>query len=175
MPSKLERYYDLLDRWLKYYGFEQLNVHTDAGADKVYRRSRLEAVKFGKVDFYVCTKFIPCADNTSVRDYSMRMFTLASRHRSGAPLGFGAMLQVFPLIITEKITNELADFIKTKYCPKHYAASEFPSVIDLDTGYVYFYQTTPIWGYAYYSGYRRDSYNFFSPKAWENFSGSSNS
>ena len=167
MSTKLEQYCDLLDQWLKYFGFEQLNVHAEAGADKVFRRSRVEAAKFGKVDFYVCTKYIPGANNSLVQDFSSKMFSLASRHRSGAPLGFGAMLQVFPLVITENITNELADFLKSKYCPKHYAASEFPSVIDLNTGYVYFYQSTPIWGYAYYNGYRRDSNNFFSPEVWK--------
>ena len=167
MTSKIEQYYNLLDQWLKYFGFEQLNVHAEAGADKVYKRGRVEAVKFGKVDFYICTKHIAGASNNQVQDFSTKMFSLANSHRSGAPLGFGAMLQVFPLIITENITNELAEFIKSSYCPKHFAASEFPSVIDLSTGYVYYYQATPVWGYAYYGGYRRDSYNFFSPEAWK--------
>ncbi len=165
--DKLENYHSLLEQWLKYYGFENLNVHADAGADSVFKRSRVEAIKFGKVDFYICTKNIPDAAPESVQEFSSKMFNLANRHRSGAPLGFGATIQVFPLIITENITNELANFIKSVYCPKHFAASEFPSVIDLNTGYVYFYQTTPVWGYAYYGGYRRDSYNFFSPEAWK--------
>jgi hypothetical protein len=167
LSSKLENYYILLHQWLRYYGFEQLNVHSGAGAERVYRRSRLEATKFGKVDFYICSSFIPNATKALLQDFSSKMFSLANRHRTGPPLGFGAMLQVFPLIITENITNELADYVKTSYCPKHFAASEFPSVIDLNTGYVYYYQTTPIWGYAYYGGYRRDSYNFFSPEAWK--------
>ena len=77
------------------------------------------------------------------------------------------MLQVFPFIITENIFAELANFMKSTYCPKHFGAAEFPSVIDLSTNYVYYYTTTPLWGYAYYSGFRRDSYNFFSLKAWE--------
>jgi len=165
--EKLDNYYKLLVQWLQYYGFEQLNVHPESGADKVFRRTRVEASKFGKVDFYVCSKHIPDITNVLLSEFSSKMFTLANRHRSGIPLGFGAMLQVFPLIITENITNELADYVKSSYCPKHFAASEFPSVIDLNSGYVYYYQSTPVWGYAYYGGYRRDSYNFFSPEAWK--------
>jgi hypothetical protein len=169
MNEKSDKYYGLLDQWLKYYGFNPLNVNAQAGADKVYLRSRVEATKFGKVDFYICAKNIPNATNEQVRNFSSSMKSLANRHRTGPPLGFGAMLQVFPLIITENITNDVAQFMKS-YCPKHFAASEFPSVVDLNTGYVYYYPTTPLWGYAYYSGYRRDSYNFFSPKAWEEIS-----
>jgi hypothetical protein len=169
MSERLSSYLGLLDQWLKYYGFGEIKVNEQAGADKVYFRERVEATKFGQVSFYICVKHIPNATNDAVRNFSSSMKTLANRHRTGPPLGFGAMLQVFPLVITENITNELAQFIKT-YCPKHFAASEFPSVVDLSTGYVYYYPSTPIWGYAYYSGYRRDSYNFFSPKAWEEVS-----
>ncbi|HJY64224.1 MAG TPA: hypothetical protein VJ455_08710 [Ignavibacteria bacterium] len=168
--DKLENYNNLFTQWLQYYGFEPLNVHSESGADKVFRRSRVEATKFGKVDFYICSKYIPNATPALMGEFSTKMFTLANRHRSGAPLGFGATLQVFPHIITENITNELAEYVKSSYCPKHFAASEFPSVVDLNTGYVYYYQTTPIWGYAYYGGYRRDSYNFFSPDAWKSVS-----
>lgn len=172
MAEKAEAYYKLLDQWLNYYGFQNLNVNEQAGADKVYLRSRIEPTKFGNVSFYVCAKHIPNADANAVRDFSSKMYSLAIRHRTGPPLGFGAMLQVFPLIITENISAELAQFIKT-YCPKHFAASEFPSILDLNTNYLYYYPTTPIWGYAYYSGYRRDCFNFFSPEAWKKAAGTS--
>ncbi|MCI0448955.1 MAG: hypothetical protein L0Y79_04100 [Chlorobi bacterium] len=170
MTEKLIKYTQLLDQWLKYYGFEELTVNPEAGADKVYKRSRVEAAKFGKVDFYIAVKHIPNASSERVREYSSKMHSLAMRHRIGPPLGFGAMLQVFPLIITENITAEPANFIKSSYCPKHFGAAEFPSVVVLNTGYVYYCTSTPLWGYAYYGGFRRDSYNFFSPKAWEELS-----
>jgi hypothetical protein len=171
MSGKIEQYKGLLDQWLKYYGFTELNVNEAAGADKVYLRSRVEPTKFGKLDFYICSKYIPNVTIQALNDFSSKMFSLANRHRSGMPLGFGAMLQVFPLIITENITNEVANYIKGSYCPKHFAASEFPSIIDLNTGYLYYYGTTPIWGYAYYAGYRRDSFNYFSPEAWKKAGG----
>lgn len=170
MSQKHSQYMELLAQWLKYYGFNEITVNEAAGTDKVYKRSRIEATKFGNVDFYVCIKYIPNATPDLIRDYSSKMFSLANRHRTGPPLGFGAMLQVFPLVITENITNEAANFING-YCPKHFAASEFPSIFDLNTGYLYYYPNTPIWGYAYYAGYRRDSVNFFSPDAWKKLAG----
>ena len=170
MSSKSEKYFEMLEGWLKYYGFEPLNVHADSGTDKVYKRSRVEASKFGKADYYVCAKYMPeGATGQELKVFSENMYSLANRHRIGAPLGFGAMLIVYPLIITENITAELAGFLNL-YCPKHFASTEFPSVVDLSTGYVYYYPNTPIWGYAYYANFRRESYSFFSPKSWEEVS-----
>jgi hypothetical protein len=170
MSDRSEKYLLLLDQWMNYYSFEKINVHAESGADLVYKRSRVEVTKFGKVDCYVCVKYMPeGATGQELRVFSEKMFSLANRHRTGAPLGFGAMLVVYPLIITENISAELAGFLN-QYCPKHFAAAEFPSAVDLSTGYVYYYQNTPIWGYAYYATYRRESYSFFSPKSWEEVS-----
>lgn len=167
MSQVSDKYFEMLDGWLKYYGFEAITVNAEAGTDRVYKRSRVEVTKFGKVDCYICVKYMPeGATGHEMKVFSEKMFSLANRHRTGAPLGFGAMLVVYPLIITENISAELAGFLNN-YSPKHFAAAEFPSAIDLSTGYLYYYPNTPIWGYAYYATYRRESYNFFAPKAWE--------
>ena len=55
--EKIESYYNLLPQWLNYYGFEEIKVHEGAGPDKVFRRARVEAAKFGKVDCYICAKY----------------------------------------------------------------------------------------------------------------------
>ena len=109
------------------------------------------------------------ATGQELRVFSEKMYTLANRHRTGMPLGFGAMMVVYPLIITENLSSELAGYLN-QYCPKHFAAAEFPSALDLSTGYLYCYPNTPIWGYAYYATYRRESYTYFSPKSWEEVS-----
>lgn len=167
MSDRSVKYFGLLTQWMQFYGFQEITVHESSRADKVYKRSRVEVTKFGKVDCYVCVKFMPeGSTGQEMRVFSDKMFSLASRHRTGPPLGFGAMLVVYPLILTENITADLAESLKS-YCPKHFAAAEFPSALDLSTGYVYYYPNTPLWGYAYYATYRRESYQFFSPKSWE--------
>jgi hypothetical protein len=167
MSDRSDKYFEMLDGWLKFYGFEAITVNAEAGTDRVYKRSRVEVTKFGKVDCYVCAKYMPeGATGQELRTYSEKMYSLANRHRTGAPLGFGAMMVVYPLIITENISNELAGYLN-QYCPKHFAAAEFPSALDLSTGNLYFYPNTPIWGYAYYATYRRETYNFLSPKSCE--------
>jgi len=172
MSDRSDKYFQMLDGWLKYYGFEPISVHESSGADRVFKRSRVEVSKFGKVDCYICVKYMPeGATGQEMKVFSEKMFSLANRHRTGVPLGFGAMLVVYPLIITENISAELAGFLN-QYCPKHFAAAEFPSAVDLSTGYLYYYPGTPIWGYAYYGTYRRESYSFFSPKSWQEVSAS---
>lgn len=157
----------MLDQWLKYYGYEPITVHADSGVDKVYKRSRVEASKFGKVDAYACVKYLQeGSTGDEMKHFSEKMFSLANQHRSGAPLGFGAMMVVYPLMVVENVSTELAAFLDT-YCPKHFAAAEFPVAIDLSTGFVYYYAKTPIWSYAYYNGYRREANSLFSPKSWE--------
>ena len=36
----------MLDSWLKYYGFEAITVIAEAGADRVFKRSRVEVTKW---------------------------------------------------------------------------------------------------------------------------------
>ena len=170
MSQKSDKYFEMLDGWLKHYGFEAITVNAEAGADRVFKRSRVEVTKFGKVDCYVCVKYMPeGATGQELKVFSEKMYSLANRHRTGMPLGFGAMMVVYPLIITENLSSELAGFLN-HYCPKHFAAAEFPSALDLSTGYLYYYPNTPIWGYAYYATYRHESYSYFSPKSWEEVS-----
>jgi len=164
--EKIESYCNLLQQWLNYYGFEEIKVHEGSGPDKVFRRSRVEASKFGKVDCYTCTKYFKTMPNAEeFKKFSETMFSLAGRHRTGMPLGFGAMLVVYPLVLVENISQDLITFI-TQYCPKHFAAAEFPSVYDIANNLLYFYPATPLWGAAYYSNYRKESYRYFSPKGW---------
>lgn len=151
---------------MAYYGFSAVSVHAEAGVDRVFKRSRFEAAKFGTVDVYCCAKYFENAGAGILKEFSSKMFDLAMKHRSGAPLGFGAMLVVHPLIVTENIPQDIYNEVK-QYCPKHFAANEFPVILDLAAGYVYYYEQTPLWGSAYYSGFRRQSYEFFSPKSWE--------
>lgn len=167
MNNNVKKYFELLEQWMKYYGFEKINVHAESGIDLVYKRSRAEALKFGKVDTYVCAKYFETSPTSQeFRQFSDKMMSMAMRHRNGMPLGFGAMLVTFPLVVVDQITNELASETRI-YCPKHFAAAEFPSVISLATSDLYFYPDTPIWGYAYYAGYRNEVFRMFSPKSWE--------
>lgn len=168
MDNKYNIYLNSLQQWLCYYGFEKIPVNKNAGTDIVYRRTKYEFTKFGKADYYVCCKLNPEKINPNdFSEYSSKMFSMASAHRkSGLPLSFGTMMIVYPLIVTENISAELVNYINN-YCPKQFAAAEFPSVLDINTQNLYYYPATPIWGAAYYANFRKEVNSFFSPNYWK--------
>ena len=156
---------------MQFYGYSGINIHAgvNSDVDKVFNKSEVVATRFGRVDTYCCAKYI--GNNASGNDlsgFSGKMYELAFRHRHGPPLGFGAMLVVYPLLITEGISGELAEFIK-QFSPKHFGAAEFASVLDLSTNYLYYNPKTPVWGSAYFASYRKDVFRFYSPLAWKEF------
>jgi len=105
MSEIIDQYYSLLDQWMNYYRFEKLDIHESAEVDKVYKRSRTELSKFGNVSAYCCVKYMKEGiTGSEFGHFSKSMFELASKHRQGAPLGFGAMIVVYPLIISESIS-----------------------------------------------------------------------
>lgn len=167
MTDTAKQYLEMLERWLVYYDLAKVNVHAESGLNLVYTKKGFQPTKFGELSMYVCVK---CFDHTPTPDefkkFSAHAMSSASRHRTGMPLGFGAMLLTYPLAVVPQISNELA--LETRnYCAKHFGAAEFPSVLDLSTKDLYFYPTTPFWGWAYYANYRKEVYQMFSPKAWE--------
>ena len=174
MQEKLNDYFLSLDKWIQYYGFVPVAISNTVQVDRIFKRSRVEATRFGKVDTYGFVKYVrENATGDFLKTYSSQVFDFAMEHRSGAPLGFGAMLVVYPLLVVNGISDELYSAINS-YCSKHFAAMEFPSVYDIKSENLYYYQQTPVWGFAYYGTCRRETYNFYSPKSWSSVSGAGN-
>ena len=166
-------YLNSLDGWMTYWQFEKRDIPEGLDVDRMFYRGRVEGSKFGMVDTYSFVKYIP--DNTTAdfaKSYSTNLFEYAFRIRSGAPVGFGAMLVLYPLLVVDNISNDLYQFSQT-YCPKHFGASEFPSILSLATQDLYYYPSTPLWGALYYNGFRTESQKCFNPKKWAEISAGS--
>jgi hypothetical protein len=175
MKENFSTYITSLDSWMKYFGFEVYGGGEGYFFDRMYHKKSNELSRFGTVDTYAIVKAeesVPSADN--IKSFSAQSYDYASKIRKGPPLGFGGMLVVFPLIVLEKIPIDVYNFLKT-YCPKNLAAVEFPSVLDLETGYLYYYENTPVWGGLYYSSHRKDCFKYFSLKSWEQIAASNKS
>ena len=174
MQEKLNNYFLILDRWVQFYGFVPVEIPETVHVNRIFKRSRVEASKFGKVDTYCFVNYMEeNATGEYLKSYSNQVFDFAMGHRTGNPLGFGAMLVVYPLLVVDNISNDLHSTINT-YCPKHFAAAEFPSIYDFTSGNLYYYQQTPVWGALYYGTYRRETYKFYSPQSWSDVSGNKN-
>ncbi len=127
------------------------------GVDQVWMRRRFEITKFGLVDTFVLVRFVPGAELTTelFEEFSGAGFEFALEHKNFMPRGFGGMAIAHPLIVTDALPEPVADFVKTEYCPKHWASNEFPAIFDLGSGQLTRYEQTPAWGAAFYAGFRK--------------------
>ena len=170
-PDNIKNYFQLLGQWMGYFGLAPVSIEKNWLFDVSYARDKVDASKFGKVNTFCFIKYADeIYDFRKLELFSSECFNYAMKIRKGNPLGFGGMLVVYPCLIVDCVSKDLADFIK-KYVNKHFAASEFPSLLDISTGDIYFNQRTPIWGALYYEGFRKESRNLFSPKSWSLIAG----
>ncbi len=163
--KEAEEYYGMLDKWMQYYGMEPLGTEPNWLFDKAYRRSRFEAAKFGQSNTYAFAKYSETPDINKFQQFSIECFNYAMSLPKGMPVGLGATVVVYPCFLVNRITNELAGFVKN-YLNKHYASFEFPGILDMFSKEVYYYPSTPMWGALYYNGFRSEFYRMFSVRAW---------
>ncbi len=170
---------------MKYFGFEpysggSLTPTLSKGEggndfDRMYHKKVTEITRFGNLDSYAIVKvFEENVTPETFKEFSVKSFEYASKIRKGAPLGMGAMLVVFPLVVLEKIPQDVYTFLKS-YCQKHWASVEFPCILDVETLNLYYYENTPLWGALYYPTHRKDAFTFFSPKSWQSIAANSKS
>ncbi|MEI7483690.1 MAG: hypothetical protein WCK13_03170 [Ignavibacteriota bacterium] len=170
--EKLLNYLNSLDEWMKHFGFEKIEVEESMGVNRLYARNKVSVSKFGMSSTYAGVKYVEQGvDAKWMKQYGENLFKYAYHHRKGMPVGVGASLTVYPLLITESVSFELAAFMKSN-APKHYSSFEFPVVLDFVHDNLYYLQSTPIWGALYYSGFRKEANQLFSVLEWQKISDS---
>ena len=120
-------------------------------------RSRFEVTKFGMAESFFTFAEIPGVQGPVLQNYSNVSFGLAKKNKS-APLPNGFFMSVFcyAVAITENLDPRLAQSIRDTAPTKHWAAFEVPIVFDLTNGDLCYFEKTPLWGAAYYAGFRRE-------------------
>jgi len=168
--EKLNNYLKSLDGWMKYFGFEKIEAEENLGIDRLYARNKVSVSKFGMSSTYAGVKFVEQGvDANWMKQYGDNLFKYAYHHRKGMPVGVGASLTVYPLLITESVSFELSGFMKS-YAPKHYSSFEFPVVLDFVHDNLYYLKSTPIWGALYYNGFRKEVNQLYSVQEWQKIS-----
>ncbi len=121
------------------------------------QRSRFEPSKFGMAERFFTFAEIPNLDAGVLQSYSSTSFRFANTNKS-APLPNGLFMAVFcfSVAITENLHPQLAQSIRETAPAKHWAANEIPIVFDLANGNLCYFLGTPVWGAAYYAGFRRE-------------------
>jgi hypothetical protein len=124
--------------------------------DLLAGRSRFELSKFGKLTRFVAVSRGNSVDIARVQDFSARVSKYALDNPGTVlPRGFGGAVFVIPILVSEDFDETVKKWIAKTSPPKHWAAIEFPVLVSTDQGRVYYCRKTPIWGAAYYRGFRK--------------------
>ena len=121
------------------------------------RRSRFEISKFGMAETVFVFAEIPNLEPNALYSFSSFAFQFANKNKT-VPLPNGLFMSVFcfSVVITANLDPQLAASIRGTAPIKHWAAFEMPVVYDLADGSLTYFEKTPLWGAAYYAGFRRE-------------------
>ena len=121
------------------------------------RRSRFEITKFGMAETFFTFAEIPNLSPAVLQQFSGASFEFANNNKAvSLPNGLFVALFCFAVALTENLDPQTAEFIRDTAPIKHWSAFEMPVVIDLTNGNLVYFEKTPVWGAAYYSGFRRE-------------------
>jgi hypothetical protein len=126
------------------------------------RRTRFEITKFGMAEtFFVFADIAGPLSPQIMAGFSDVALQLAMRSKKvGLPCGVFESVWCFSVAITNGLHPQVADVIRNTTPPKHFSAGEIPVVYDAATGQLAYFEQTPMWGAAYYAGFRREIERF---------------
>ena len=120
-------------------------------------RSRFEITKFGMAENFFTFAEIPNLNVGILQQFSATSFQFAKANKSSSmPDGFFSATFSFAVAITANVPAEFADYIRATAPTKHWSAFEIAAVFDLANGGLYYFTGTPVWGAAYYNGFRKE-------------------
>jgi hypothetical protein len=120
-------------------------------------RSRFEISKFGIAEYFFTFAEIPNLNVGILQQFSAASFAFAKANKSSSlPDGLFSATFCFAVAITANVPAEFAEYIRAAAPTKHWSAFEISAVFDLANGGLYYFEKTPLWGAAYYNGFRRE-------------------
>lgn len=142
-------------------GFQE--EESPSGAVLKVRRKQVKLSRFGIVETVVAVSDVrsqPGPDQ--LRTFGADIVRSALDGKSRLPRGLGSSLVVYPVLVTDGISDELRRFASS-YTPKHWSILEFPVVVEPGTGSLVLVEKTPAWGAAYYRKTRREAQELLTP------------
>lgn len=121
----------------------------------VAHRTRFELTKIGFAETFFIFEEFDSPTEDSIRSFSSDAFEFAKRSKSiSLPCGLGESVFCFPVAVARSVEDLVAHSVRTEAPPKHWAAAEIPVIIDKTKHRLYYFEKTPLWGAAYWSGWR---------------------
>jgi len=122
----------------------------------VARRRRVEATKLGQAEAVFVLSSFPSIDRSAMREFSRAAFEFATKEAvGGMPRGMGRAVFCYPVAIVPVVDDATSRAVRQEPPTKHFAANEIPVIVDLGTGTLHSFEKTPLWGAAYYRGFRK--------------------
>jgi hypothetical protein len=121
------------------------------------QRSRFELSKFGMAESFFTFAEIPNLTKEVLMQFSTTALKLANNNKKvSLPNGLFVATFSYNVAITANLDVQLAEYVRQADLIKHWSAFELPIVFDLANGVLHYYEKTPLWGAAYYNGFRKE-------------------
>jgi hypothetical protein len=121
--------------------------------DCVAKLSRFEWSKFGFVDYTIVFAEFGRLDSRTLWDFSQAAFDYAAASRGMSMPGLQGAKICLPVALIGADEGAVIA-VREIAAPKHWAKMEFPCVFDMQSGRLHYFLKTPLWGAAYYAGFR---------------------
>ena len=127
------------------------------GLKYAMHRSRFEITKFGMAENFFTFAEIPNLTNEVLQQFSTVSIKFAKANKNfPLPNGWFVATFCYAVAITMNLNPQLGQYIRETAPIKHWGAFEMPIVFDLADGALYYFEKTPLWGAAYYNGFRKE-------------------
>jgi hypothetical protein len=122
----------------------------------VGRQTHIELTKFGFVEnFFVFAEFDHLTKEV-LRRFSAAAFRLAYQQRIiPLPCGIFEGVICYAVAITKSVDESTETSVRCDTPTPHWASAEIPVVYDQTQDRPFYFEKTPVWGYAYYRGFRK--------------------
>ena len=121
----------------------------------VAHRSRFELTKFGNAETFFVFAAVQPATTVELSAFSGQAYRFAMSNRtSSLPCGLFESAWCYTVALTDALDEQAARLVAETTPPKHWASAEVPVVYDYAADELTFFRNTPLWGAAYYRGFR---------------------
>ncbi len=120
------------------------------------RHSGFELTKFGFSEKFFVFQEFDRLDQRTLRDFSAAAFryTIASM-RIPLPRGFFNSAWCYAVAVARSVDPAALTSVQNDAPTKHWASAEIPVVFDASQNRLFYFEKTPLWGAAYYAGFRK--------------------
>jgi hypothetical protein len=160
-PGSFEGYISSLEEKMVNAGFETFEKPAIINLDRAFRRKKFELAKVGSVTTFCGVKCVSeTIQGNIVEAFSKNLFDYALRNKGFFARNAFQSVLVYPVLVTAGAHGEVQNFLDS-YWPKHWMAFEFPVIVDLSMNKVLCHRSTPLWGWAFHEGFKKEAEMLF--------------